>query len=107
MGQSQGRNSAQRGLNPPLLVQTQLDQVTNCHKLLCKPLQEPPLAGGFTSVGEQKCSTTGSNSNNSRVLQKTFSGTQTQQPVATYLRPEHLKHLPKHRVFQKWRHQRQ
>ena len=37
--QSQDCNSTQRGLRPPLLVQTQHDQVTNCHKLLCKSVE--------------------------------------------------------------------
>ena len=42
-GKSQGSNSTQRGLHPPLPVQTQLDQVTNCHKQLCQSPQKLPL----------------------------------------------------------------
>ena len=52
------------------------------------------------SASEQKCRGTGSNSKISGVLQQTIFSTQTQQPVETYLGPEHLEHLPKHRVFQ-------
>ena len=59
-GKSQGSNSTQRGLHPPLPVQTKLDQVTNCHKRLCKSPQELPLVGGPASPGEKKCSRTGS-----------------------------------------------
>ena len=57
-GKSQGSNSTQRGLHPPLPVQTQLDQVTNCHKQLCQPSQKPQPFGGPVSAGEQKCSRT-------------------------------------------------
>ena len=57
-GESQGSNSTQRGLHPPLLVQTQLNQITNCHKQLCKPSQKPPPFGGSVSAGEQKFSRT-------------------------------------------------
>ena len=52
------------------------------------------------SAGEQKCSRTGSKSKLTEVLQPAIFGTQTQQPVETYLEPEHLEHLPKHRVVQ-------
>ena len=97
---SQGSNSTQRGLHPPLPVQTQFDQVTNCHKQLCQPPQEPPLVGGLASAGEQKCSRTGSNSKVTGFSQQAIFGTQTQQPVETYLGPEHLEHLPKHRFVQ-------
>ena len=99
-GKSQGNNSTQRGLHPPLPVQIQLDQVTNCHKQLCEPPQKPPLVGGLASAGEQKCSIIGSNSKITGVLQQAIFGTRTQQPVETYLGPEHLEHLPKHRVVQ-------
>ena len=37
---------------------------------------------------------------NSAFLQLAILGTQTQQPVETYPGPEHLEHLPKHRVIQ-------
>ena len=69
-GKSKGGNSTQRGLHPPLPVQTQLGQVTNCHKQLCKSPQEPPLDGGFASTGEQKYSRTGSNSKITGFLQQ-------------------------------------
>ena len=99
-GKSQGSNSTQRGLHPPFPVQTQLDQVTNCHKQLCQSPQEAPLVGGFASAGEQKCSRTGSNSKITGFLKQAIFGSQTQQPVETYLGPEHVEHLPKHRVVQ-------
>ena len=66
----------------------------------CKSPQEPLLVGGIASAFEQKCSGTGSNSEISRVLQQTISSTKTQPSVETHLRPEHLEHLPKHRVVQ-------
>ena len=77
-GKSQGSNSTQRGLHPPLPVQTQLNQVTNCHKQLCQPPQKPPLAGGLEPASEQKCSRTSSKSKIPRVLQQAIFGTQTQ-----------------------------
>ena len=99
-GKSQGSNSTQGGLHPPLPVQTKLDQVTNSHKQLYQPPQKPPLVGGLTSAGEQKCSRTGNNSKITGVLQQAIFGTQAQQLMETYLGPEHLEHLPKHRVIQ-------
>ena len=97
---SQDSNSTQRRLHPSLQVQTQLDQVTHCHKQLLQSPQKPPLVGGLASAGEPKCSRTGSNSKITAVLQQAIFGTQTQQRVGTYLGPEHLEHLPKHRVIQ-------
>ena len=99
-GKSQGSNSTQRGLHPPLPVRAQLDQITNCHKQLCKSPQEPALVGDPASAGEQKCSRTGSNSKITAFLQQTIFGTQTQQLSETHLGPEHLEHLSKHRVVQ-------
>ena len=93
--------------HPPLPTQTQLNQITNCHKqLICKPSQKPPSVGGPVSAGEQKRSRTGSKPEITGVLEPAIFGTQTQQPVETYLGPEHLEHLSKH-SRSKWRHQRQ
>ena len=50
--ESQGSNSTQRGLHRPLLVQTQFNQITNCHKQLCQHRTTPPPIGG--TVSEQK-----------------------------------------------------
>ena len=91
-------NSTQRGLHPPLPVQTQFNQITNCHKQLCQPSKTVPPFGGTVSAGEQKCSGTGSKPKLTGFLQPAIFGTQTQQPVETYPGPEHLEHLPKHRV---------
>ena len=85
------------GYNLPFPVQTELNHVTNCHKQLSKPIQTGPPFRGTVSVGEQKCSRTGSKPELTRVLQPAIFGTQTQQPVETSLGPEHL---PKHRVVQ-------
>ena len=35
--ESKGSNNTQRGLHPPVPVQTQPNQITNCHKQLCQP----------------------------------------------------------------------
>ena len=79
--ESKSSNNSQRGLHPPLPVQTQFNQITNCHKQLCQPTKTvPPKL--------------------TRVLQPAILGTQTQQPVQTYPGPEHLERLPKHRVVQ-------
>ena len=97
-----GSNSTQRGPHPPLPVQTQFNQITNC-----QPTKTIPPFGGTVSAGEQKCSRTGSKPKLTGVLQPAFFGTQTQQPVETYLGPEHLEHLAKHKSGSKWRPQRQ
>ena len=55
---------------------------------------------GTVSADKQKCSRTGGQSKLTGVLQPAIFGTQTQQPVETGPRPEHLEHLFKHRVVQ-------
>ena len=91
----------ERGLHPPLPVQTQLDQVTNCNKQLPQSVQTGPPFRGTVSAGEQKCSRTGRKSEFPGFLQPAIFGTQTQQPVETYPGSEQLEHLSKHRVVQK------
>ena len=98
--ESKSSHSTQRGLHPPLPVQTQFDQVTNCHKQLCEPTKTVPPFGGTVAAGQQKWSGTGSKPKLTRVLQPAIFGTQTQQLVETGPGPEHLEHLPKHRVIQ-------
>ena len=51
------------GLHPPLLVQTQLDKVTNCNKQLPQPSQAVLPFRSTVSAGEQEYSTTGRKSN--------------------------------------------
>ena len=97
---SKSSHHTQRGLHPPLPVQTEPNQVTNCLKQLPEPIHTGPPFRGTVSAGEQKCSRTGSKPKLTRVLQPTIFCTQTQQPVETGPRPEHLEHLSKHRVVQ-------
>ena len=104
--ESKNSHNTERGLHPPLPVQTQSDQVTNCHKQLCQPTKTVPPFGGTVSADEQKCSGTGTKPKLTRVLQPAIFGNQTQQPVETGSVPEHLEHLPKHSPS-KWRPQRQ
>ena len=73
---------------------------TNGHKQLCQPTKTVPPSGGTVSADKQKCSRTGNKPKLTGVLQPAIFGTQTQQPVETYPGPEHLEHLPKHRVVQ-------
>ena len=94
--ETKGSHHTPRGLYPPLPVQTKPNQVTNCHKQLSKPIQTGPPFRGTVSAGEQKCSRTG----NKPKLTTGYFWYQTQQPVETGLGPEHLEHLPKHRVVQ-------
>ena len=96
-GESQGSNSTQRGLHPPLQVQTQPNQISNYRKQLYQPSQKSQPFGGPVSAGEQKCSRTGRKSKLPVVLQMVIFGSQTKQPVETNLGPEHLEHQPKHR----------
>ena len=55
---------------------------------------------GTVSADKQKCSRTGGKLKLTGVLQPAIFGTQTQQPVETDPRPEHLERLFKHRVVQ-------
>ena len=88
------------GLHASLPVQTPLDKVTNCNKQLPQSNQTVLPFGVTVSADKQKCSRTGGESKLTGVLQPAIFGTQTQQPVETDLRPEHLEHLFKHRVVQ-------
>ena len=98
--ESKSSHHTERGLYPPLLVQTQLGQVTYCNKQLPEPSEtNQPLRGTVSSV-KQKCSRTGGKSKLPGVLQPTIFGTQTRQPVETHPRPEHLEHLFGCRVVQ-------
>ena len=91
--ESKGSHHTERGLVPPLPVQTQLDQVTNCNKQLPQSIQTGPPFRGTVSAGEQKCSRTGRKSEFPGFLQPAIFGTQTQQPVETYPGSEQLEHL--------------
>ena len=88
------------GLHSPLPVQTPLDKVTDCNKQLPQSNQTVLPYRGTVSADKQKCSRTGGQSKFIAVLQPAIFGTQTQQPVETHPRPEHLEHLFKHRVVQ-------
>ena len=96
--ESKSIHNTERGLHPPLPVQTQPNQVTNGHKQLCQPTKTVPSSGD--TVSAEKCSGTGSKPKLTGFLQPAIFGTQTQQPVETYPGPEHLEHLSKHRVVQ-------
>ena len=98
--ESQSSYNTERGLHPPLPVQTQSNQVTNCHKQLCHPTKTVQSFGGTVSADEQKCSGTGIKPKLTGFLQLAIFSTQTQQLVETYPGPEYLEHLPKHRVVQ-------
>ena len=93
--ESKGKNSSQ-GYTHPFLFRPNL----TCHKQLCQPSQMSQPFGGPVLAGEQKCSRTGRKPKLPGVFQPAIFGTKTQQPVETYLGPEHLEHLPKHRVVQ-------
>ena len=103
---SKSSHNTERGLHPPLPVQTQPNLVTNGQKQLCQPTKAVPPSGGIVSADKQKCSGTGNKPKLTGFLQPAIFGTQTQQPVETYPGPEHLEHLPKH-SRSKWRPQRQ
>ena len=98
--ESKSSHHTERGLNPPLPVQTKLNQVTNCHKQLPQPSKTVQRFRSTVSAGEQKCSRTGRKSKLSGVLQLAIFGSQIQQPVETYPGSEHLEHLFEHRVAQ-------
>ena len=97
---SKSGKHSEGGLHTPLPVQTPLDKVTDCNKQLPQSNQTVLPFRGTVSADKQKCSRTGGKSKLTGVLQPAIFGTQTQQPVETDPRPEHLEHLFKHRVVQ-------
>ena len=88
------------GLHAPLPVQTPLDKFTDCNKQLPQSNQTVLPFRGTVSADKQKCSRTGGKSKLTGVSLPAIFGTQTQQPVETDPRPEHLEHLFKQRVVQ-------
>ena len=97
---SKSGKHSEGGLHAPLPVQTPLDKVTDCKKQLPQSNQTVLPFRGTVLADKQKCSRTGGQSKFIGVLQPAIFGTQTQQPVETHPRPEHLEHLFKHRVIQ-------
>ena len=99
--ESKGSHDTEGGLHPSLPVQTQPNQVINGHKQLCQPTKTVRPSGGIVSgtvsADKQKCS---SKPKLTGFLQPVILGSQTQQPVETHPGPEHLEHLPKHKVIQ-------
>ena len=98
--ESKSSHHVEKGLHPPLPVQTQLDPVTNCNKELPKPSETVQTFRGTVSADKQKCSRTSRKSKLTGVLQLAIFGTQTRQPVETHPGPEHLEHLLGLRVVQ-------
>ena len=94
---SKSGNHSEGGLHTPLPVQTPLDKVTDCNKQLPQSSQTVLPFRDTVSADKQKC---GGQSKFTGVLQPAIFGTQTQQPVETHPRPEHLEHLFKHRGVQ-------
>ena len=90
--ESKGSHNTERGLHPPLPVQTQSNQVTNSHKQIYQPTKTVAPFGGTVSADKQKCSRTGRKLKLTGVLQPAIFGTQTQQPVETHPGPEHSEH---------------
>ena len=98
--QPQSTSSPQRRLHTSLLVPAQSDKKPHNNQLLCKSSQEQPPVGGIASAVRRKCCRIDSKATVPGLLQPVISGTQTQQPVATYLRPEHTEQLPENTIIQ-------
>ena len=58
-GQTQSSTNVERRVHPTFPNQTNLDQVTHNHQLLCKSPQEPLPVGGIASADKQKCNRIG------------------------------------------------
>ena len=74
--------------------------VSNRHKLLCQPPQEPLPAGDITSAYRQKRSRACRQSKISGILQPTIPSATTQQQVETYTRSDQTKPAPQGRKIQ-------
>ena len=83
-----------------LPVPAQSDKKAHNNKLLCKASQEQLPVGGIASAVRQKHCRIGPKLTVPGLLQPVISGTQTQQPVATYLRSEHTEQLFEKTVVQ-------
>ena len=55
-GRSENRSDLEGRLHPPLPDPAKFNQVSHCHKPLCKPSQEQLPVRGVTSAYVQKCS---------------------------------------------------
>ena len=98
--QPQSTSSPQRRLHTSLLVPAQSDKKSHNNKLLYKSSQAQLPVGGIASAVRQKFCRIGSKSTVPGLLQPVISDTQTQQPVATYLRCEHTEQLLENTVVQ-------
>ena len=99
-GQPQSVNSPQGRVHITLSVPTKSDKNSHNNKLLCKSPQEQLPVGGIASAFRQKCCRIGSKSTVPGVLQPAIFGTQTQQPVETYLGSRQTQHLFENTVIQ-------
>ena len=97
---SKSGKHSEGGLHAPLPVQTPLDKVTDCNKQLPQSNQTVLPFRGTVSADKQECSRPSGKSKLTGVLQPAIFSTQTQRPVETDPRPEHLEHLFKHRDVQ-------
>ena len=98
--QSQSVNSPQGRVHTSLTVPAKSDKNSHNNKLLCKSPQEQLPVGGIASAFGQKCCRVSSKSTILGVLQTANFGTQTQQPVETYLGSRQTQHLFENTVIQ-------
>ena len=88
------------GYTLPFQFRPNLTRLPTVISKYVNPQRQFHLLEALYQLDEQKCSGTGSKPKLPGFLQPAIFGTQTQQPVETYPGPEHLEHLPKHRVVQ-------
>ena len=96
--QPQSTSSPQRRLHTSLPAKS--DKNSHNNKLLCKPPQEQLPVGGIGSAVGQKCCRVSSKPTIPGVLQPAIFGTQTQQPVETYLGSRQTQQLLENTVIQ-------
>ena len=98
--QPQSISSPHGRVHITLLVPAKSDKISHNNKLLCESPQEQLPVGGFASAVRQMCCRIGSKSTVPGVLQLAIFGTQTQQPVETYLGSQQTQHLFENTVIQ-------
>ena len=98
--QPQSTSSPQRRLRTSLPVPAQSYKNSHNNKLLCKSPQEQLPVGGIASAVGQKCCRISSKSTIPGDLQPAIFGTQTQQPVETYLGSQQTQHFFENTVIQ-------
>ena len=97
---SESSSNPERGLHPPLPDPAKFVKNSHSHKLSWQSSQKPQTVRGITSDYGQKCHTTSSQTDLTRVFQPTIFSPKTRQQVEANLGPKQSEPLPQDRKIQ-------